>query len=168
MLVGRIACSVVLAVRWIDGACRSGGCVDTHQAQLTTCKVLRQSGCRGLLPLCGVISVDIFLLSTPTTFVLPQPMLMSCGRQSMLPFSFPMLPYVFGIFACFLQTAVDCERAFLAELDGNCKTPIAGQVLQHLLKHEGRSALCWGKKRSLCAATVSKGRLGSSRGKCPH
>lgn len=24
--------------------------------------------------------------------------------------------------------AVDCERAFLTELDGNCKTPIAGQV----------------------------------------
>jgi hydroxymethylbilane synthase len=24
--------------------------------------------------------------------------------------------------------AVDCERAFLAALDGNCKTPIAGQA----------------------------------------
>lgn len=23
---------------------------------------------------------------------------------------------------------MDCERAFLAELDGNCKTPIAGQA----------------------------------------
>lgn len=30
--------------------------------------------------------------------------------------------------ATVLQTAVDCERAFLAALDGNCKTPIAGQV----------------------------------------
>jgi len=26
------------------------------------------------------------------------------------------------------KTCVDCERAFLAELDGNCKTPIAGQA----------------------------------------
>ena len=26
------------------------------------------------------------------------------------------------------KTAVDCERAFLAELDGNCRTPIAGQA----------------------------------------
>ena len=26
------------------------------------------------------------------------------------------------------KTAVDCERAFLEELDGNCKTPIAGQA----------------------------------------
>merc|ERR1719243_178224 len=26
------------------------------------------------------------------------------------------------------KTAVDCERAFLATLDGNCKTPIAGQA----------------------------------------
>lgn len=31
-----------------------------------------------------------------------------------------------------LQTAVDCERAFLAALDGNCKTPIAGQVMTGL------------------------------------
>ena len=26
------------------------------------------------------------------------------------------------------KTAVDCERAFLATLDGNCRTPIAGQA----------------------------------------
>merc|ERR1712070_342352 len=26
------------------------------------------------------------------------------------------------------KTAVDCERAFLAVLDGNCRTPIAGQA----------------------------------------
>jgi hydroxymethylbilane synthase len=26
------------------------------------------------------------------------------------------------------KQAVDCERAFLAELDGNCRTPIAGQA----------------------------------------
>ena len=26
------------------------------------------------------------------------------------------------------KTCVDCERAFLAELDGNCRTPIAGQA----------------------------------------
>uniref|UniRef100_A0A7S3Y7F1 hydroxymethylbilane synthase n=1 Tax=Heterosigma akashiwo TaxID=2829 RepID=A0A7S3Y7F1_HETAK len=26
------------------------------------------------------------------------------------------------------KTAVDCERAFLDTLDGNCKTPIAGQA----------------------------------------
>jgi hydroxymethylbilane synthase len=26
------------------------------------------------------------------------------------------------------KLAVDCERAFLAELDGNCRTPIAGQA----------------------------------------
>jgi hydroxymethylbilane synthase len=26
------------------------------------------------------------------------------------------------------KTAVDCERSFLAELDGNCRTPIAGQA----------------------------------------
>eukprot|EP00966_Prymnesium_polylepis_P073601 1708612-Prymnesium_polylepis.1 len=26
------------------------------------------------------------------------------------------------------KTAVDCERAFLAALDGNCRTPIAGQA----------------------------------------
>lgn len=34
----------------------------------------------------------------------------------------------------FLQTAVDCERAFLAALDGNCKTPIAGQVTDRLAR----------------------------------
>ena len=33
-----------------------------------------------------------------------------------------------------LQTAVDCERAFLAALDGNCKTPIAGQVTERLAR----------------------------------
>ena len=27
------------------------------------------------------------------------------------------------------KVAVDCERAFLAALDGNCRTPIAGQLL---------------------------------------
>jgi len=27
------------------------------------------------------------------------------------------------------KTAVDCERAFLAALDGNCRTPIAGQAI---------------------------------------
>lgn len=27
-----------------------------------------------------------------------------------------------------MQVAIDCERAFLAALDGNCKTPIAGQA----------------------------------------
>lgn len=26
------------------------------------------------------------------------------------------------------KVCVDCERAFLAVLDGNCKTPIAGQA----------------------------------------
>merc|ERR1712178_514517 len=26
------------------------------------------------------------------------------------------------------KTCVDCERAFLAALDGNCRTPIAGQA----------------------------------------
>ena len=26
------------------------------------------------------------------------------------------------------MTCVSCERAFLAELDGSCKTPIAGQA----------------------------------------
>lgn len=26
------------------------------------------------------------------------------------------------------KSAVDCERSFLAELDGNCRTPIAGQA----------------------------------------
>lgn len=26
------------------------------------------------------------------------------------------------------KLAVDCERAFLAALDGNCRTPIAGQA----------------------------------------
>ena len=26
------------------------------------------------------------------------------------------------------KIAVDCERAFLAALDGNCRTPIAGQA----------------------------------------
>ena len=26
------------------------------------------------------------------------------------------------------KVCIDCERSFLAELDGNCKTPIAGQA----------------------------------------
>jgi len=37
------------------------------------------------------------------------------------------------------KTAVDCERAFLAALDGNCRTPIAGQakIVDGELKFEG-------------------------------
>eukprot|EP00752_Nemacystus_decipiens_P009011 g8044.t1 len=36
--------------------------------------------------------------------------------------------YLAGLCHQETKTAVDCERAFLAALDGNCKTPIAGQA----------------------------------------
>ena len=39
-----------------------------------------------------------------------------------------MLKYLAGLNHVDTKTAVDCERAFLAELDGNCRTPIAGQA----------------------------------------
>lgn len=39
-----------------------------------------------------------------------------------------MLKYLDGLNCAKTKVAVDCERAFLAALDGNCKTPIAGQA----------------------------------------
>lgn len=39
-----------------------------------------------------------------------------------------MLEYLAGLNHADTKTAVDCERAFLATLDGNCRTPIAGQA----------------------------------------
>jgi hydroxymethylbilane synthase len=39
-----------------------------------------------------------------------------------------VLQYLDGLNHKDTKTAVDCERAFLAELDGNCRTPIAGQA----------------------------------------
>ena len=38
------------------------------------------------------------------------------------------LKYLAGLNHQPTKTEVDCERAFLAELDGNCRTPIAGQA----------------------------------------
>jgi len=38
------------------------------------------------------------------------------------------LKYLAGLNHETTKMAVDCERAFLAELDGNCRTPIAGQA----------------------------------------
>lgn len=38
------------------------------------------------------------------------------------------LKYLAGLNHAPTKTAVDCERAFLAALDGNCRTPIAGQA----------------------------------------
>ncbi len=38
------------------------------------------------------------------------------------------LKYLAGLNHEPTKVAVDCERAFLAELDGNCRTPIAGQA----------------------------------------
>jgi hydroxymethylbilane synthase len=38
------------------------------------------------------------------------------------------LRYLAGLNHHETKIAVDCERAFLAELDGNCRTPIAGQA----------------------------------------
>ena len=38
------------------------------------------------------------------------------------------LKYLAGLNHADTKSAVDCERAFLAELDGNCRTPIAGQA----------------------------------------
>ena len=38
------------------------------------------------------------------------------------------LKYLAGLNHHETKLAVDCERAFLAELDGNCRTPIAGQA----------------------------------------
>ena len=37
------------------------------------------------------------------------------------------------------STALACERAFLAELDGSCKTPIAGHA-DHRRRHDRSSA----------------------------
>lgn len=39
-----------------------------------------------------------------------------------------MLNYLSKLTHTDTKLAVDCERAFLAELDGNCRTPIAGQA----------------------------------------
>ncbi|CAM9124020.1 unnamed protein product [Chrysoparadoxa australica] len=39
-----------------------------------------------------------------------------------------MLKYLDGLCHKETKVCVDCERAFLAALDGNCKTPIAGQA----------------------------------------
>lgn len=39
-----------------------------------------------------------------------------------------MLKYLDALNDPMTKVAVDCERAFLAALDGNCKTPIAGQA----------------------------------------
>ncbi|KAG5175843.1 chloroplast hydroxymethylbilane synthase [Tribonema minus] len=39
-----------------------------------------------------------------------------------------MLKYLAALNCADTKVAVDCERAFLAALDGNCKTPIAGQA----------------------------------------
>lgn len=38
------------------------------------------------------------------------------------------MKYLAGLNHAATKTAVDCERAFLASLDGNCRTPIAGQA----------------------------------------
>jgi len=45
------------------------------------------------------------------------------------------------------KIAVDCERAFLAELDGNCRTPIAGQakIVDGKLHFEGLISMPDGK-----------------------
>lgn len=62
------------------------------------------------------------------------------------------------VFRFSLQTAVDCERAFLAALDGNCKTPIAGQVTDRLARVFSRFAMAlvrlWNES---CAASVTGG-----------
>lgn len=39
-----------------------------------------------------------------------------------------MLQYLSALNHAQTKAAVDCERAFLARLDGNCRTPIAGQA----------------------------------------
>jgi hydroxymethylbilane synthase len=39
-----------------------------------------------------------------------------------------MLGYLAGLNHAATKSAVDCERAFLKTLDGNCRTPIAGQA----------------------------------------
>lgn len=38
------------------------------------------------------------------------------------------LHYLAGLNHALTKSAVDCERSFLATLDGNCRTPIAGQA----------------------------------------
>jgi len=49
------------------------------------------------------------------------------------------LKYLAGLNHAPTKTCVDCERAFLAALDGNCRTPIAGQavIVDGVLKFEG-------------------------------
>lgn len=42
-----------------------------------------------------------------------------------------MLQYLAALNHAPTKAAVDCERAFLARLDGNCRTPIAGQARLH-------------------------------------
>lgn len=39
-----------------------------------------------------------------------------------------MLRYLAALNHAHTKACVDCERAFLARLDGNCRTPIAGQA----------------------------------------
>ena len=38
------------------------------------------------------------------------------------------IKYLTGLNHAPTKVCVDCERAFLATLDGNCRTPIAGQA----------------------------------------
>ena len=49
------------------------------------------------------------------------------------------LKYLAGLNHPDTKTCVDCERAFLAALDGNCRTPIAGQAVLEggVLKFKG-------------------------------
>ena len=54
-------------------------------------------------------------------------------------------------------TCVSCERAFLAALDGNCETPIAGQarIVDGELKFEGLVSAVDGSKMYRAAKTGS-------------
>ena len=66
------------------------------------------------------------------------------------------------------KTAVDCERSFLAELDGNCRTPIAGQakidsssntlVFEGLISKPDGSDMIRVKRQGSAADAVSLGR----------
>jgi porphobilinogen deaminase len=68
------------------------------------------------------------------------------------------LKYIVGLNHAHTKACVDCERAFLEALDGNCKTPIAGQarIVDGKIKFRGLIAMPDG---SVTYKTESEGEI---------
>jgi len=76
-----------------------------------------------------------------------------------------ILRYLDALNHAVTKTAVDCERAFLAALDGNCRTPIAGQakmegedlVFEGLIAKPDGSVLYRASRRGPASTAVEMG-----------